>query len=278
MILQKRARLYSFIAIVFSCAAFGCKSAAFVQESEHAFSSVRLEWNSISEKQNVFTAEYREERLLIHCVKIKLDAPEIKIKMLPQIALGKSAFVKEFARKRNLDVAFNTTPFSAKGIFKNRGQTPLGICINDGKEIFPPISRYCALAFFQDEGKDGFRAKIFASQADAELKDASFAAGGYWQILRDGEIILFKKFHDTRAFCALDAEGTTLFLFAVEGRAKSKSAGLSYMECAEFIKAIGLENAMQFDGGSSTQIIVGGNSILTYKSKVKVPAMLGFSF
>ncbi|MDE7292509.1 MAG: phosphodiester glycosidase family protein [Treponemataceae bacterium] len=269
MIFQKKARLYSFLAIAFSCAAFGCKSANFVQESEHDFSSVRLEWNSTSEKQNVFTAEYCEERLLIHCVKIKLNAPEIKIKMLPQIAQEKSAFVKEFARKNNLDVAFNTTPFSAKGIFKNRGQTPLGICINDGKEISAPISRYCALAFFQSEG-NGFRAKIFASQADAELKGASFAAGGYWQILRDGEIILFKKFHDTRAFCALDAEGTTLFLFAVEG--------LSYMECAEFIKAIGLENAMQFDGGASTQIIVGGNSILTYKNKVKVPAMLGFSF
>ncbi len=278
MIFQKKARLCSFLALAFSCVAFGCKSATFAQENEHEFSSVDLEWNATSEKQNVFTAKYCEERLLIHCVKIKLDAPEIKIKMLPQIAREKSAFVKEFARKNELEVAFNTTPFSAKGIFKNRGQTPLGICINDGKEIFPPISRYCALAFFQDEGKDGFRAKIFASQADAELRSAAFAAGGYWQILQDGEIILFKKFHDTRAFCALDADGTTLFIFAVEGRMKSKSDGLSYMECAEFIKALGLENAMQFDGGSSTQIIVGGNSILTYKNKVKVPAMLGFSF
>lgn len=278
MIFQKKSRIYTFLVLALSCTAFGCKSTDAIMENERAFSSVRLEWNSTSEKQNVFTAEYCEERLLIHCVKIRLDAPEIKIKMLPQEAQGKSAFVKEFARKNNLEVAFNTTPFSAKGIFKNREQRPLGICINDGKKISSPISSYCALAFFQNESKDGFRAQIFASQTDAELTNASFAAGGYWQILQEGKTILFKKFHDTRAFCALDAEGTTLFLFAVEGRSKSKSEGLSYMECAEFIKAIGLENAMQFDGGSSTQIIVGGKSILTYKNKLKVPAMLGFSF
>lgn len=278
MIFQKRTRIYLFLAATLSCAAFGCKSADFALEKERDFSSVCLEWKATSERQNVFTAEYSQEKLLIHCVRIKLDSPEIKIKMLPENAEDKSIFVKEFARKNNLEVAFNTTPFSAKGIFRNRGQVPLGICINDGKEISPPLSRYCALAFFKSENADGFRAKIFASQADAELKKASFAAGGYWQILQDGKTILFKKIQDTRAFCALDADGTTLFLFAVEGGAKSKSSGLSYMECAEFIKAIGLENAMQFDGGSSTQVIVGGNSILTYKNKVKIPAMLGFSF
>ena len=278
MIFQKRTRIYLLLAATLSCAAFGCKSADFALEKERDFSSVSLEWNATSEARNVFTAEYSQEKLLIHCVRIKLNSPEIKIKILPEKAQDKSVFVKEFARKNNLEVAFNTTPFSAKGIFKNRGQTPLGICINDGKEISSPLSRYCALAFFKSENEDGFRAKIFASQADEELKNAAFAAGGYWQILQDGKIILFKKIHDTRVFCALDADGTTLFLFAVEGETKSKGAGLSYMECAQFIKAIGLENAMQFDGGSSTQIIVGGNSILTYKNKVKVPAMLGFSF
>ncbi len=278
MILQKKARGSLLLAAFFSCAAFGCRSADFAQEKERDFSSVRLEWKATSESQNVFTAEYSEEKLLIHCVRINLDSPEIKIKMLPESAEDKSVFVKTFARKNNLEVAFNTTPFSAKGVFKNRGQVPLGVCINGGKEIASPLSRYCALAFFPNENASGFRAKIFASQADAELKEAAFAAGGYWQILQDGKVILFKNIHDTRAFCALDADGTTLFIFAVEGGAKSKSAGLSYMECAEFTKAIGLENAMQFDGGSSTQIIVGGKSILTYKNKVKVPAMLGFSF
>lgn len=278
MIFQKKARGSLLLVALVSCAAFGCKSADFAQEKERDFSSVRLEWKATSESQNVFTADYSEEKLLIHCVKIKLNSPEIKIKMLPESAQDKSVFVKTFARKNNLEVAFNTTPFSAKGVFKNRGQVPLGICINGGKEIASPLSRYCALAFFPNENASGFRAKIFASQADAELKEASFAAGGYWQILQDGKVILFKNIYDTRAFCALDADGTTLFLFAVEGGAQSKSAGLSYMECAEFTKAIGLENAMQFDGGSSTQIIVGGKSILTYKNKVKVPAMLGFSF
>lgn len=275
MALFKKIRINFFLTFLLACVAFGCQSSNIAQNLERNFSNVQLEWNTIAEKPYISTAEYSEKNLLIHCVKVDLSNPNLKIKMLPQTPEQiNSVYVKDFAKENNLAVAFNTTPFLAEGIFKNKNQTPAGISVIEGEQISKPLKAYCALAFFEEE--QGFSARIFASQKEEGLQSASFAAGGFWQILKDGQIVQFNKIRDSRTFCAIDKAGATLFVFAVEGENKNRSSGLTYMECAEFVKALGLENAMEFDGGGSTQLVVNGKSLLTYKNKVKVPSLLGF--
>lgn len=277
----KKARPYFFL-ILISCVALSCQSSNIEQETKRDFSSVNLEWISVDGKPEICAAEYSEKNLLIHCVKIDLSAEKLRIKMLPQSAEQKSVFAKKFARKNSLAVAFNTTPFFTRGNFFPSRQIPAGICINSSTLISEPLSTYCALAFFKNNSPEkeqgGFTAKIFSTQTAPEIKEAEFAAGGFWQILKEGKILQFEKIRDSRTFCGLDKEGKTLFVFAVEGENKRRSVGMTYMECAEFALAIGIADAMEFDGGASTQLAVNGKSLLTYANKVKVPALLGFYF
>ncbi len=277
----KKARSYFFL-ILISCFALGCQSSNIERESKRDFSSVNLEWIRIDDKSEICAAEYSEKNLLIHCVKIDLSAEKLRIKMLPQSADQKSTFAKKFARKNSLAVAFNTTPFSTRGNFFSSRQIPAGICINSRTLVSDPLSTYCALAFFKNDSPEkelnGFTARIFSTQAAPEIKDAEFAAGGFWQILKEGKILQFEKIRDSRTFCGLDKDGKTLFVFAVEGENKRRSVGMTYMECAEFALALGISDAMEFDGGASTQLAVEGKSLLTYANKVKVPALLGFYF
>lgn len=277
----KKARS-SFFLILISCVALGCQSSNIEQERERDFSSVHLEWIPIDGKSELCVAEYSEKNLLVHCVKINLLAETLRITMLPQGAGEKSVFAKQFARRNSLAVAFNTTPFSTNGNFFPARHIPAGICINARALISKPLSTYCALAFFKNDSPEkshgGFTAKIFSTQIAPEIKDAEFAQGGFWQILKAEKILPFEKIRDSRTFCGLDKEGKTLFVFAVEGENKRRSGGMTYMECAEFARAVGIFDAMEFDGGASTQLVVNGKSQLTYVSKVKVPALLGFSF
>ena len=277
----KKARPYFFLLLI-SCVALGCQSSNIEQKNERDFSSVNLEWIPLDNNFEICAAEYSEKNLLIHCVKIDLSAEKLRIKMLPQNAGQKSVFAKKFARKNSLAVAFNTTPFFTRGNFFSSRQIPAGICINSGSLVSEPLSTYCALAFFKNDSSEknqgGFTAKIFSAQSAPEIKEAEFAAGGFWQILKEGKILQFEKIRDSRTFCGIDKEGKTLFVFAVEGENKRRSVGMTYMECAEFARAIGIFDAMEFDGGASTQLAVDGKSLLSYSTKVKVPALLGFYF
>lgn len=274
-------RSYFFLLLI-SCVAFGCQSSNIEQEIERDFSSVNLEWIPIENESEISVAEYSEKKLLIHCVRINLHSEKLRIKMLPQGEAQKGVFAKKFARKNSLAVAFNTTPFTARGNIFPSHQIAAGICINSGTRISEPLSSYCALAFFKDDSSEkkqgGFTARIFSTQGTPEINEAEFASGGFWQILKDGKILQFEKIRDSRTFCGIDKEGKTLYVFAAEGENKSRSSGMTYMECAEFARAIGISDAMEFDGGASTQLAVQGKSLLTYANKVKVPALLGFYF
>ncbi len=250
---------------------FGCQSSAVRDTRVYDFSELRLEWKNV--KDGISYCKYSEPGLIIHCAKIDLTDKNLSIKMLPESA-GKTAFTfaEDFAKKTGASVAFNTTPFYLKKAPQGEEFKPAGLCIREGILVSKPLKSYCALAFF----KDSRRAEISDSQKSPGLRGAEFAAGGFWQILKDGEIIQFKKIRDSRTAAGLDKDGRTLFVIAVEGEHPSQSTGLTYMECAEFFIALGAVNAMEFDGGGSTQMCVSGNSVLTYKNFVKVPGLIGF--
>lgn len=218
---------------------------------------------------------------MIHCAKIDLTAPGLKVQMLPQKSGSQDVcYVEDFCKKSGAVLAFNTTPFYINENGSDKKNTAAGLCLNDGKIYSRALGGYCALGLFGfEDGADASnrRAKIFSSQTDKGLEDARYAAGGFWQILKDRRIIQFKELRDSRTAVGLDAGEKTLYVIAVEGENPAKSAGLTYMECADFFLALGCENAMEFDGGSSTQLCVNGKSVLSYKNYVKVPALLGFA-
>lgn len=281
MAFPKRAARY-FCALFFIAFLIASQSSALPNARVRDLSSAKVKWTALENCAAIQTAEYAERQLLIHCAKIDLTAPELKIKMLPKKENSRDIFyAEEFCKQSGALLAFNTTPFYVRENGADKKHSTAGLCVNGGEIFSRALTGYCALAFFGfEEGspRENRRAQIFSSQKDKDISGARYAAGGFWQILKDKKIIQFKELRDSRTAVGLDAAGQTLYVIAVEGENLAKSSGLTYMECAEFLRALGCENAMEFDGGSSTQLCVNGKSVLTYKNYVKVPAFLGFAF
>ena len=169
-------------------------------------------------------------------------------------------FAGDFAARTGAAIAVNMTPFSKKGgkLF------PSGIYINSGTLVSPPDERYAAIFFFRDGG-----AAIAPFQDERILplvEEAEFAFGGFWVVLEDGELVDFPNIRNSRMVLGLDSAGETLFILAAaKSSLLGSSTGISYPEGAALIKALGAENAIQMDGGSSTCLAVNGEQVVPSK-------------
>ena len=98
--------------------------------------------------------------------------------------------------------------------------------------------------------------------------------GGWPRILRDGENVASEapvvegtisrnaEARHPRTSIGFSRDSTTLFLLTVDGRS-ARSPGLTLVELANLMRALGAWNAMNFDGGGSTTMVVGGAVVNT---------------
>lgn len=196
--------------------------------------------------------------------KVDLSLPDLQITTNFEEDYEKRLFYpKEFAIKSGSEIVINTTQFAKDG-------TPVGLIVNNGKIIYPAVERYAGIAFFKEE--TGWRAEIFDSQEEIIEKYGTnelpaLAMGGFWTILRDGIEYEFLDRKDYRTAVALCDGGKTLLILV--------GKKLSFGDCAEIFKEQGADVAMEFDGGSSSQMVVNGRNVLPGVKK-RVPAVMGF--
>src|SRR4029077_17860535 len=93
--------------------------------------------------------------------------------------------------------------------------------------------------------------------------------GGWPRILRDGEnvagdaatvegtISRNAEARHPRTAIGFSRDSTTLFLLTVDGRSE-RSVGATLVELAALMRRLGAWQAMNFDGGGSTTMVVGG--------------------
>lgn len=212
------------------------------------------------------------------CVKIDLTNPKLSIVNFPEERKQVSQLfrVKTFSKKNKAVVAINTTPFDNT---KAKTYNPIGIIINEGNLIYFPVIRedYAALAFF--EAENGYIAKVVSPQKDLLISASPciYAAGGFFPILKNGELISHLILRRSRTAAGISQDGKTLYLFAVSSILNPKdNKGLSYDECAIILQTLGCYDALNFDGGHSTALCI--NAIYEEKPCLqrKVPAALGF--
>lgn len=58
-----------------------------------------------------------------------------------------------------------------------------------------------------------------------------------------------------RSAVGVNAEGTTLYVVAIDGRQPAHSVGVTLPELADYLKSVGARNALNLDGGGSTALI-----------------------
>lgn len=89
-----------------------------------------------------------------------------------------------------------------------------------------------------------------------DIENIKEAVGGGTILLKDGEVADFTLSDSVAPMTAIGADktGKKLILFTVDGR-QTYSRGMKFSEIATFLKDLGCENAMSFDGGGSTTMV-----------------------
>lgn len=259
-----------FIQVFLSAIFLSCTTTDSVSRKDFEIINERISWEQISnDKENA--TEYfcfQSKNLIYHIVKLDLNNKNLKINAYPKVENQTKTRLNTFQKESDSKIIINTTPFSKKGKL-------LGIHIVDGKKLSSEIKRYSAVYFEKDN--NGFIAKISENQKEKDFENAIFAFGGFFTILKDGEIQEFKHTSfDSRSAIGISKDGKTIFLLTVEKN--WNSTGLSYPECAEILKKIGAINAIEFDGGSSTSLFIKEKNLKIEEFFIKKAAFLGFNF
>jgi hypothetical protein len=104
-------------------------------------------------------------------------------------------------------------------------------------------------------------ARIVVSTAtDPQLSGVRTAIGGGPALVRQGEVldIRVNKARERHPRSALGWNETHLFLVAVDGRQPGHSVGMTLPELAAYLQRIGCTEAVNLDGGGSTELILRG--------------------
>lgn len=221
---------------------------------ESSYIPSRFEWSPLCRGIDTFRFEDTDIPLVYHVVRIDLTEPSLSLACV-------KGSVPSAVKKTSAIVAFNATQFESKFFVFNRLK---GVFRMDGEEIGVPVEKYCALLFDSSLQNgacgEGFRASIVESQTEEALLGWKNAVGGFFVVLKDGVPCQFKvQSFRARVGVGLTEDAKTMYVLVVE---ENKSCGLSYGHCALLFKALGCKDAMEFDGGHSTALYVGGKSVL----------------
>ena len=237
-----------------------------------------FDWQEIHKGIWRFDFENPEFPIIYHAVKIDLTNPELTPVCFPtsctsQKSVQKGKKTSSFAKQENCIIAFNTSPFSVSGTKKQI----VGILIDDKTQLSAPVEKYSALIINRLPGTQGLSASITQTQTTQAFENCDYALGGFYMILQDGVVLDFKtRIHTSRCGCGVSEDGKTLYILVAEGQQPSKSEGLSYPQCAQIFKAMGCDDAMEFDGGGSAELCINGKSVLSYPVSRTQAASFGF--
>ena len=81
-----------------------------------------------------------------------------------------------------------------------------------------------------------------------------------WSDIEEGTFPGFSKGRHPRTGAGISRDGNTLYLMTVDGRRES-DGGMSLVELAHFMIGLGAYDAMNFDGGGSTAMVVEGQVV-----------------
>ena len=226
-------------------------------------------WQPVSQGIDRFDFENAALPLIYHAVRINLANEALELVYYPDLGtrIDKSDHfagmtTQAFAQKNKCLVAINASPFD--GRFHNK--KIIGLHSINHTVLSSPNKRYAAIAFSKAKDSKGYSAHIIKNQTLDCAQQYDFVFGGFFLILQDGEILPYNEIYNSRTGAGISQDGKTLYLLLVEGEEPVHSSGLTYPQCAKIFAAMGCSNALEFDGGGSSQLCIKGRSVLTYKN------------
>ena len=238
-------------------------------------------WQPVTPGIDHFDFENVSVPIIYHAVRIDLSNENLELVCYPdeQTKISSSGTfagitTQDFSQHNNCTVAINASPFD--GRFRNK--KIIGIHSVRGTQLASPNNRYAAIAFSNapDTNGNGYIAHIIKNQSADLAENFDFIFGGFFAVLIDGEILPYNEIYNSRTGAGISQDGKTLYLLVVEGEQPSQSAGLTYPQCGKIFAAMGCANALEFDGGGSSQLCINGTSVLTYKTSRLQANSFGF--
>ena len=255
-----------FLAATFSLLFFSCRTTALVKDNLHENVFYVQIGNGIYLKNVTENA-----KTSYSIVKIDLKNPELKLNWTSL----KEGWIfpentKNFAKRTKSLAAINTTPFEIKKSFPKNKTLPVGIICENGKVKSNPQKKYGALVFYKANSE--LFCKIIEDQAEINKfsQKIVYACGGFWQSLKEGkDFNSFKDIKNCRTAVGTSQDESTLFILV--------GKNLSYSDCNKIFQKESVFDALQLDGGRSSQLVIKDKKIAGHIFNRKVCSSLGFT-
>jgi len=223
--------------------------------------------------------------VLLHVVKLNLQAaglrvlvtsPDPKFQNQATAALTTSQFVQETGVQLAVNASF-FYPFREDApwdYYPYQGDRtfPVGLTIANGKTLVPSKAEWPAICFAANN-----QAQIVASGiCPAQTQQA---VAGNALILKNGQTNGDSKASDRdrnygRTIVALDKSGQRLWLLIADDKQPHYSEGITLNKAAEILAELGVDTALNLDGGGSTTLVMmhqGQPKVINAPIHTKVP-------
>ncbi len=178
------------------------------------------------------------------------DFPQMKIETKRMTV--KNFLLKQRGQNYNMIAAVNATPWLPwQHPFTHKYGGNMGLVISRG-EIVSDSHRHIAAFIVAKDGK----AAIRNIAKNEDRSNFELALSGFELILKDGKVIAADRSIHPRTCFGISANGRYLYLLTIDGRQKGESEGATTVECAEYLRYFGADDALNMDGGGSTTLVV----------------------
>ena len=114
------------------------------------------------------------------------------------------------------------------------------------------------------------------AQKKEVLDQYNYAFGGFYQVLKDNKIIDFDNSRRSRVTIGTNEDGSELYFFVVSTHMLPRDRnGLNFEECGLILQKLGWSDAMHFDGGHSSCLVVNKKDLQKPLLNRKIPIAIG---
>ena len=237
-------------------------------------------WKGVQYQRVIQT---KPRKNIIHIVTVDLKQKGVRLLVTPEdtdseldlFARTTSEFVKESGVQVAINGAF-FNPFYSNGPLdfaprSGEGADVLGLAISNGKtysQDYLDWSVFCVTESSVQISVDGCP------------KDTQQALAGRPLIIQEGKLTnnlqqrSYAKSPQPRSVIALNKARDKLWMIVVDGRQKGYSEGLNLRELGDYLMELGVEYALNLDGGGSSTLVInkdGGVRPLNAPYHTKVP-------
>jgi hypothetical protein len=224
------------------------------------------------------------EPLVIHVVEIDLTNPNVRFAVTPpdnDLAAPneiRAQTTSGYLTESGAQLAINAGFYSGEGSFfsplpaEGDPVDIVGFTASEG-QIYSDFRRGFRVIYLSEDNRIQF---------DTPTDDIYNALSGFYWFLRDG--VNWTPYRGTntlfyerapRTAIAVDATGTKMLLFVVDGRQPGYSVGVTIPELTEITRGYGAYSALNLDGGGSSTLAVNDGDVRLLNSPVhrRVPGV-----